>query len=276
MYRNNPSRTSRSGLTLLELVVVMTILIALAGLLVALFPGMLRYAHTSTGATNMPELNKIFHMHHQTQRGWPNYLDNLVSGSSLYARLPGYQVGHGYYLEAYQLNEEQADALHEAGLTHVFNLTDHEVSDATFDCYGPDYPAAPPLIAAIPVEAGMTVARLVHEHDIEKFKGDLDHVYVVFGVGQATPLVGPGGMMQDAPIHFDDAAGTRPNEVYSRFVAVFDLGDAHDHEEGEEYGHGHHHGHGSAKFVTVAALHRSGIAVPWMPLRGFHDADHSH
>lgn len=86
----------------------------------------------------------------------------------------------------------------------------------------------------------------------------------------------PGGMMQDAPIRFDDAPGTRPNEVYSRFVAVFDLGDDHDHDDGDDHGHGHHHGHGSARFVTVAALHRSGIAVPWMPLRGFHDADHSH
>ncbi len=276
MYRNNLLRSHRHGLTLLELVVVMTILIALAGILVAMFPGMLRYAHTSTGATNMPELNKIFHMHHQTRRGWPNYLDNLVAGSSLYARLPGYEEGHGYYLASHPLSEDEAHALRNAGLTHVFNLTGDHVSDATFDCYGPAYPAAPPLSEAVPIEAGVTVARLVNDHDIEKFKGDLDHVYIVFGVGQATPLVGPGGMMQDAPIHFDDAAGTRPNEVYSRFAAVFDLGDDHGHDDGEEHDHGHHHGHGSAKFVTCVGLHRSGIAVPWMPLRGFHDDDHSH
>ena len=266
MYRNNPFRTSRHGLTLLELVVVMTILIALAGLLVALFPGMLRMAHMSTGAANMPELNKIFHMHHQVNRGWPNYLDNLIAGNgsagnNLYARLPGYTGQEGYYLAPHPLSEDEAHALRDAGLTHVFNLTDQNVSDATFDCYGLEYAAAPPLSLAVPVEAGVHVARLVDDHDIEKFKGDLDHVYVVFGIGQATPLVGPRSMVQDAPVHFGDAPGTRPNEVYSRFAAVFDLGDD---------------GHGPATFVTSVGLERSGIAVPWMSLRGFDHADHSH
>lgn len=270
MYCKNAFRSDRQGLTLLELVVVMTILIALAGILVAMFPGMLTMAHTSTGATNMPELNKIFQMHHQMNRGWPNYLDNLVvSGGTLYARLPGYEEGQGYFLEPLELTHDQAHALRDAGLTHVFNLAAAEdVDDATYDCYGRGI-VARELSEADPVNDNLTVARLTNPSDIAKFKGDLDHVYVVFGIGQATPLVGPGGMMQDAPIHFDDAPGTRPNEAYSRFVAIFDLGEPHDDDD-------HHHHHSSAKFVTCAALHRSGIAVPWMPLRGFHHSDHSH
>ncbi len=270
MYRNNPRRAQRLGLTLLELVVVMTILIALAGILVAMFPGMLTMAHTSTDATNMPELNKIFQMHHQVQRGWPNYLDNLVAGGNLYAGLPGYEEGPSYFLSAHPLTHDQADALRDAGLTHVFNLTAAEVSDATYDCYGSGI-VAPELSEAAPVNDSLTVARLVNLTDIEKFKGDPDHVYVVFGIGQATPLVGPGGMMQDAPIHFGDAAGTRPNEAYSRFVAIFDLGEAHDDDDDDDDDH-----HGRAQFVTVAALHRGGIAVPWMPLKEFHAPDHSH
>ncbi len=271
MYRSNPRRARRLALTLLELVVVMTILIALAGILVAMFPGMLTMAHSSTDATNLPELNKIFQMHHQVQRGWPNYLDNLVSGSGLYARLPGYDEDHSdeYFLEAHALTHDQAHALRDAGLTHVFNLVDG-VGDATYDCYGSGI-VAPVLSDAVPVNDDLTVAILRNPSDIAKFKGDLDHVYVVFGIGQATPLVGPGGMMQDAPIHFNDAAGTRPNEAYSRFVAIFDLGEAHDDDDD-----GHHHHHSRARFVTAAALHRGGISLPWMALQEFHHSDHSH
>lgn len=280
MYRNNPRRAHRLGLTLLELVVVMTILIALAGILVAMFPGMLKFAHTSTGATNMPELNKIFQMHHQVQRGWPNYLDNLVDDTgALYAKLPGDPASQEYFLTPLELDDDQAQALRNAGLTHVFNLTDAEdVDDATFDCYGEGV-VAPELAAAEPVQDGTTVARLVALGDIAKFKGHEEAVYVVFGVGQATPLVGSGGMMQDAPIHFGHNANTRPNEVYSRFAAVFRLGSVEmvDHDDNpdtpdvEEF-----HADGPASFITCVGLHGGGIAVPWMPLKGFHHSDHSH
>lgn len=279
-HRNNLRRAPRLGLTLLELVVVMTILIALAGILVALFPGFLNLAHTSTGATNMPELNKVFQMHRQVQRGWPNYLDNLVDDAgSLYAKLPGDPTSAGYFLEPLSLDADQAQALREAGLTHVFNLTDDaDIDDATYDCYGEGV-VAPELADAEEVAAGLTVARLVGLGDIAKFKGHEDAVYVVFGVGQATPLVGEGGMMQDAPVHFGDEANTRPNDVYSRFAAVFRLGsvemvddDSNPATPDVEV----HDVDGPAGFITCVGLHGGGIAVPWMPLKGFHHSDHSH
>ena len=95
--KNRMTRTGLRGLTLLELVVVMTILIALAGILVALFPGFLRLAHTSTGATNLSDLNRVFHTYNQVNRGWPNGLDNLHDGTNLYSRLPGDPTSGNYY-----------------------------------------------------------------------------------------------------------------------------------------------------------------------------------
>ncbi len=279
-HRNNPRRVPRLGLTLLELVVVMTILIALAGLLVALFPGFLKLAHTSTGGTNMPELNKVFQMHHQVQRGWPNYLDNLVDeAGSLYAKLPGDPTSAGYFLEPLTLEAEQAQALLDAGLTAVFPLTsDADIDDATYDCYGEGV-VAPELEDAVPVATGLTVARLTTPGDIAKFKGHDDAVYVVFGVGQATPLVGEGGMMQDAPVHFGHNANTRPNEVYSRFAAVFRLGSVElvdDDDDPATPDVEVYDVDGPADFITCVGLHGGGIAVPWMPLKGFHHSDHSH
>lgn len=49
-------RCRRAGLSLMELVVVMAILIALAGLVVAILPSMLTRAHTSTHAANIAEI----------------------------------------------------------------------------------------------------------------------------------------------------------------------------------------------------------------------------
>ena len=257
----------RRGLTLLELVVVMTILVALGGIVVALLPNMLNYAHTSTGATNMPELNKMFEMHHMTNRGFPNGLDNLVEGDAggadLYDKLPGTA-----YLTTLMLTAEMAEALNNAGITKVFNMTDG-VTDATFGCYGeladgfPDIPADLEDTRALDVTAGLTVARLTGAEAEVKLKGDPNSVYVVLGVGQATPLVGQGGMMQDAPVHFGDEAGTKPNEAYSRFCAVFKIG--------EDTG-GTLEADQEAQFIGCVALHKGGIAVPWMPIKEFNAA----
>ena len=281
MCRKNPCRAHRLGLTLLELVVVMTILIALAGILVALFPGFLRLAHTSTGATNLSDLNRVFHTYHQVSRGWPNGLDNLTDGTDLYARLPGDPSSATYYLEPHNLSEEEARALRNAGITHVFNLASDNTGDATFHCYGSPEDGIP-FVPVVPdnghnVQEPLTVARLRNASDIDRFQGDRDGVYVVFGVGQAAPLVGPGGMMQDPPLHFGHTAGTKPNEVYSRFAAVFRIGregmvpdpDDLDNEiEGVI-------ADGTATFITCVGLHGNGIRVPADPIRGFHHTRHS-
>lgn len=260
----------------------MTILVALGGIVVALLPNMLTYAHTATGATNMPELNKIFEMHRMTKRALPNGLDNLVQADgALYAKLPGTT-----YLTALTLNDDAASALNNAGITKVFNMV-NGVGDATFGCYGeldggfPDIPANLDD-GAVDVVGGLVVAQLTGAEAEAKLKGDPDSVYVIFGIGQATPMVGQGGMMQDAPVHFGDEAGTRPNEVYSRFCAVFRIGedpnprDPDDDDDDDEWVD-ESEWEDKAEFVGCVALHGGGIAVPWMPIKGFNAAgDHSH
>jgi len=119
------------------------------------------------------------------------------------------------------------------------------------------------------------------DSELPKFKGTAGEVYAVFGVGQATPMVG--NMMQDAPVHFGDEPGTKPNEVYSRFAAVFRVGDWQDDNTSDDSD-----GDGdpandrdsidpaaTASFVTTVGLHAGGIAAPWMAIKGF-NGEHEH
>ncbi len=76
------ARRRRAGLTLMELVVVMVILIALAGIILPLFPSMLTRAHTSSTATNIAEASKAVQLYYNMYSGYPNNLDNLVPGGA--------------------------------------------------------------------------------------------------------------------------------------------------------------------------------------------------
>lgn len=274
---------NRRGLTLLELVVVMTILIALAGILVALFPNILLFAHTSTGATNMPELVKVFHMHHATQRSYPNFLDNLTDGTDLYAKLPG----GGASLGTLTLDADTAASLNAAGLTKVFNL-DSDNDDATFECYGEGI-VTPETGDAVDVAAGLVVARIVQSSDLERLKGHDPEIYVLFGVGHGTPLVG--NFMEEAPVHFGHEKDSKPNEAYSRFAAVYRLGGEVVPGDGDDTADSPLDADsdptnddddwflpndGPAEFITCVGLHDGGIAVPWMPIKGFSSSGHSH
>jgi len=57
---------NRQGLTLLELVVVMVILVALAGILVPMLPSMLGRAHAVNHSANVSEMNKIWGLYGPT------------------------------------------------------------------------------------------------------------------------------------------------------------------------------------------------------------------
>jgi hypothetical protein len=223
----------------------------------------------------MPELNKLFELHNTVERGYPNYLDNLTDGTDLYAGLPGGGAG----LTAHTLDADSAESLNAAGITKVFNLTSEAVDDATFECYGEGI-VAPPLSSAQDVATGLVIA-ILDDTELPKFKGTAGEVYAVFGVGQATPMVG--NMMQDAPVHFGDEPGTKPNEVYSRFAAVFRVGDWQDDDPTEDSdGDGNYTNDrdsidpaARASFVTTVGLHADGIAAPWMAIKGF-NSGHEH
>jgi len=89
---SKPSSTTRRGLTLIELVVVMTILIALAGLLIPMLPSLLTRAHTSTCSTNMGETCRRSRPTQQLYQGYPSDWDALTDGKTVVNYLAGGQA----------------------------------------------------------------------------------------------------------------------------------------------------------------------------------------
>jgi len=73
---------NRKGLTMIELVVVLTILVALAGIVVPLLPSMVSHAHTAAHATNVVEIDKIVEAYNMLNHGYPDNLDSLVAGGA--------------------------------------------------------------------------------------------------------------------------------------------------------------------------------------------------
>ena len=88
----NGKRSFPAGLTLLELVVVMGILTALAAILVPLMPNLLRRADKATDATQSSELAKAIQLCQATTYGYPDQFDALVDSSG---KLPSYLPGSG-------------------------------------------------------------------------------------------------------------------------------------------------------------------------------------
>lgn len=81
--------SARSGLTLIELVVVLAVLVALAGLIIGNFPGIIRKASRSSSATSVQELSRAVQYSYTTTLKYPTGYDSLLEGpAALYNKLP--------------------------------------------------------------------------------------------------------------------------------------------------------------------------------------------
>ena len=68
----------RTGFTLIELVVVLLILAALAGVLVPVLQNMVQKSHGSSGAANHEEIAKSIQLHEAQTGLQPNDYDSLI------------------------------------------------------------------------------------------------------------------------------------------------------------------------------------------------------
>jgi type II secretory pathway pseudopilin PulG len=214
-------------LTLLELVVVLVILMAVAGILVPLLPGMLGRAHTAEHGTNINEVNKAVEGFNIVNRGYPDNLDLLAPSTVL----PGYAAGGGsgsgatacggeLITDSADLTADELAALTNAGISHVWTPTGTELVTAP---YGAE-PTATTLSTSSRLGILSTAARLrlYNEPTANTSK------YVVFGLGPRCDMVGRPGGVPEAPLHFADERGTGgdPNRTYSRYGLVFRISDS--------------------------------------------------
>ena len=206
---------NRRGLTLLELIVVLMILVAVAGILVPAITGMVGRSHTSAGAANIAECANAIQRYEAQYLRYPNMLDSLKD--TLVGATANDFTGLGTELldavEPVTLTADTLDALNAAGIETVGEHADPAVAvDATFQT------TTPGTLAAASVLLGPTA-------DQQVLMGlettGLAGKYVVLGIGQRNSAIGK--TMLEAPVHFPENGVENPAEVYNRFLAVFQI-----------------------------------------------------
>src|SRR5262249_33970927 len=80
----NANNQARSGFTLMELIVVLTILAALAAIVVPMFPNILRRAHKASDATQSQELAKAVLTYQAMYPPYPNNWDLLTANAGTF------------------------------------------------------------------------------------------------------------------------------------------------------------------------------------------------
>lgn len=229
-YRNTDGR---HGLTLLELVVVMAILAALAGILVPLFPNLIYKAHTSTGATNLGEIAKAVQLYAANNgNNYPSNFDSLVTtGSTATTGLASYVADQTSDLTASSLQSADLNALNAAGISAVVSMVenpntpntsgDHQNDwSPTFYPYGNDSSVTP---TSGTLSTSSKVAYLSPTVAASKFAVSAAGTYVVFGLGKYCTLASTG--MDEAPVWYNPSQGYDPDSKYCRFGLVFQTAD---------------------------------------------------
>jgi type II secretory pathway pseudopilin PulG len=248
----------------MELIVVLAILIALAAIMIPLFPSMIGRAHKSSESTNISELNKAFQMFAGLNSGsFPDGLDLLGDGSTLAAYLPAGPVPNsptgpanlantvGGFLNPQALGPRAA-ALNAAGINNgwaMFTATQPDPFTPTFNPYSSttNPPVPTPItsstVVAFVSPAGIARAGIIGSQNINTASSTQ---FVMFGVGSRCSIIGK--TMANAPHLFtDNPALENPANVYERFGVIFQVED----------------GNGNplsvAQFISAVAIESDGI-----------------
>ena len=221
--------THRNALTLLELVVVLVILVAMAGLLVPLLPGMISRAHTSEHGTNCVEIAKQVRDVQRHQSRLPGPTGFLVGHrwNRVSTKLPSGGTGGacGGDLAAASLaslNANTLAALNNVGITSVWDLNDSstDLLDPT-QCYSGTTPRTLASSGSVATLSPTASARLYN--DPPTAGGTATGTYVVFGLGTKASMIGKPGGITEPPLHFSDDAASAgdPTKTYGRYALVF-------------------------------------------------------
>lgn len=209
---------SRRGLTLLELLAVLLILVALAAAIIPLIFGVVERAHGASSADHLGEIAKWMQVYKLDFRSFPDGFDSLVDSSSApYAGLPGFGTGTVPYATVTDITDEQHNALVAAGIDLLFTAPASVGADgATF--YDRTSSTTLSEIATPTGAASGTDLLTLTAASITKLGLDAGETYVLLGVGPEVAMFGKTAM--EPPVHFGDDPET-PAEVYAFYAAIF-------------------------------------------------------
>lgn len=224
----------RAGLTLLELLVVMVILIALGGIVLTMLPNFLTKTHDATTVTNIAEVNKAMMGFVNTNLQYPDLFDSLIDTTGgIYSKavfrnatyVPSTGGGESPVFTAGALNNQGwVDSLTDGGIRTLMVMKSTPGS-ATFDATQmPTQPGATNLVTT-----SSNVMFVADDYVYQKLNvaqrtdgdGNLAS-YVVFGLGQYCTIVGSTGFgIFEAPMSFGEHVQEQPTNSYARLLCVF-------------------------------------------------------
>lgn len=214
-----PSAASRQqrksqGLTLIELVVVLAVLVALVGLVLAFFPDILKRASSSTSTSGAQDIARTLQVKFTSSLTYGDGYDNfapspgtLNTALSSTNGLTAGTVGGASDLAA----------LNAAGITTVYNFTGTNTFQLTR--------AAASLGASTPVALvdtnSTTGLNLVLNMLGARTNALGTQTFYVFGLGKVCTAVGPGSTMQEAPVRTGENAFENPANKYGHYGVIF-------------------------------------------------------
>jgi type II secretory pathway pseudopilin PulG len=258
------SNRRRHGLTLLELVVVLTILVAVTGLVVPLLPSFMHRANIASCTTNISELDKLIQTYQSMDRygHYPDKMDNLVvEGNTPDYVLDGTTGEFGKAsFSAGTLEPTELAALNEAGINNVAILLAARPASAPGEWKPTAWPyntageaTTSAEIHALGGTGGDTSvavltplgAKLMGLPTTESEK------YVIFGLNKPCTLFR--NMASEPPYHFADTPSEDPATYYMPFAVVFMVSKTVDGVAGTALE--------KAKFMGSVAFHDFGLAT---------------
>lgn len=262
---------NRPGLTLIELVVVLTILTALGGILVPVIGNMIARTHFAKCSVTIPDITRNISRSFASDLTYPDRWDSLISaadGTSLYPNNPGGPDVSGE-LTTVTLTADQADGMAAVGITSVVDLEPLVISGGTAE--NATWDSAP--LGTAPVRTltdGQTVAALnkagnsVVSLNLKRHFGpdgiegtaddDASVEYIVFGIGNNSTAVGPSGLFVESPTHFGGEDAMNPIDVYQRYCVIFSVD-----------------GDGAVQFEAACSVHPDGFDGAEAHVQGYYE-----
>lgn len=222
------SKRNPQGFSLIELVVVLFVLTALAGVGVTAMQGMSTTTHGATDATMIARLDNAMRTEEARQGavGAPGF-DTLIDTNGDVA---DYLMGSSSWLTPLTLDNTATTvtplgggstsvtavgvetALQNAGITEVYSMIpDASVAtaDATFDN----------VDTSVDIAFGSATVALLTEETGTDLNLDPASVYVVFGLGKDCDLTGDGGVLSEAPVFMPRVGSSR--DKYSNLMVIY-------------------------------------------------------
>jgi len=211
----NKTQRRQRGLTLIELVVVLAILVALAGLIIGNFPSLFRKATRAVGANSIQDIARAVQFQATVRNNFGSDYDNLTTtaGTALSTYLAQGTLTTTQLSISSALTAAEVGVLTNLGLTRVILPVASLTDNITWDAY-------PSTATTAAVDTSLKVAQLDKTIADAQFNSSFDK-YFVFGVGNRCTLVGADRSLLEAPTRSSAVNGNDPKTTYQRYGVVF-------------------------------------------------------